>query len=71
MQGNQILDELGEGGNSILDEVGERGEVDIVEDQMEIGETHDDAGEKGKGRIPAAKGLSDREWTKTSHPTAV
>ena len=36
------------GGNQILDEVGERGEVDIVEDQMEIREKHDDVCENGE-----------------------
>ena len=59
MGGHQVLDEVGErGGNIILDEAGERGEVDIAENQMEIGEKHDDVYEKEEmGRLQLQRAL--------------
>ena len=57
MGGNRILDGVREKKkNQILDEVGEWKEFGMVENNIEIGDKHDDVGEKGEGIISASKG---------------
>ena len=53
-------------GNQILDEVGEREEVDIVKDQ--IRGKHDKVGEGGVWRNPVRGGCVDHQRRKSAHP---